>query len=298
MSNAKPSFAIETVNEPEDLVKVSEYIVKKVKADKVYNEAFKNVATNGQVLVTMAVNALYLDANLSVGAAIAVAEITRVISCQGAVPQELLVNDSLDAKTTSAIIVAGEAFGLSVSKSNKLEEPIAIAAKGTVEEASAFVTNSFKTKGDLIFLVGEYPENITSSVYLNEVHKVTNSDAPYFELQKEMVTQDIVRGLITKELVNAAKSVTKGGVYAALVDMAHENNLGFDIEADGEVRLDAFMFGEGQGRVLVTVSENTEDQFIEFIANLAIPATLLGHVTKGKMVVDGEHFGFVNELVG
>ena len=35
--------------------------------------------------------------------------------------------------------------------------------------------------------------------------------------------------------------------------MSFPRGLGFDIEADGEVRLDAFLFGEAQSRVVVSV---------------------------------------------
>jgi phosphoribosylformylglycinamidine synthase len=73
------------------------------------------------------------------------------------------------------------------------------------------------------------------------------------------------------------------------------NELGFDIVTDSEVREDAFLFGEGQGRVVVTVSEDQEDEFLESMMNSGVSYTLLGHVTKGKMMVDDEHFGFISE---
>ena len=55
------------------------------------------------------------------------------------------------------------------------------------------------------------------------------------------------------------------------------------------------MFGEGQGRVVVTVSEDQEEEFIEFMMDSGVNFTLLGHVTKGKMMVDDEHYGFIAE---
>ena len=56
------------------------------------------------------------------------------------------------------------------------------------------------------------------------------------------------------------------------------------------------MFGEGQGRVIVTVNEDNEDEFIERMASSNVSFTLLGHVTKGKFMIDDEHFGFVQEF--
>ena len=63
-----------------------------------------------------------------------------------------------------------------------------------------------------------------------------------------------------------------------------------------EVREDAFLFGEAQSRVVVSVNEDQEDEFIEFMMEQSVPYTLLGHVTKGKMCVDDEQYAFVDEI--
>ena len=90
--------------------------------------------------------------------------------------------------------------------------------------------------------------------------------------------------------------VADGGIYITLVEMSMPRELGFDIVTDSEIREDAFLFGEGQGRVIVTVNEDHEEDFIEFMMDSGVSFTLLGHVTKGKMMVDDEHFGFVSEV--
>ena len=62
--------------------------------------------------------------------------------------------------------------------------------------------------------------------------------------------------------------------------------------------MDAFLFGESQSRVVVTVTEDYETEFLDIVGEKDFPVTLLGHVTKGKMVVDGQHFGFIEDLRG
>jgi phosphoribosylformylglycinamidine synthase len=46
----------------------------------------------------------------------------------------------------------------------------------------------------------------------------------------------------------------------------------------------------------VTLTEEMEVQFIEFMLGVNVNITLLGHVTKGKMQVDEEHFGLLVKL--
>jgi phosphoribosylformylglycinamidine synthase len=39
-------------------------------------------------------------------------------------------------------------------------------------------------------------------------------------------------------------------------------------------------------------------EFIERMAESNVSFTLLGHVTKGKLMIDDEHFGFIQEAKG
>ena len=129
-------------------------------------------------------------------------------------------------------------------------------------------------------------------------HGVKASPVPYFNLVEEFAMQQTVKGLIQEGLINAAHDISDGGLFVTLTEMAIPRELGFDIVTDSEVREDAFLFGEGQGRVIVTVNEDQEDDFLETMMTSGTPFTLLGHVTIGKMMVDDEHFGFIAEAKG
>ena len=102
--------------------------------------------------------------------------------------------------------------------------------------------------------------------------------------------------MIDQQLINAAHDCADGGLFVALTEMAMPNDLGFDIVTDAEIREDAFLFGESQSRVVVAVNEDQEDDFIDFMLEQSVPYTLLGHVTKGKVCVDDDHYGFITEL--
>ena len=107
--------------------------------------------------------------------------------------------------------------------------------------------------------------------------------------------QAAVKGLISDRLISAAHDCADGGLFITLTEMGMPNALGFDIVSDSEIREDAYLFGESQGRVVVTVDNTTEDEFLDYMIECGVPFTLVGHVTKGKMVVDDTHFGFINE---
>jgi phosphoribosylformylglycinamidine synthase len=114
-------------------------------------------------------------------------------------------------------------------------------------------------------------------------------------MDKEFVNNHFLNGLITNGLISSAHDVSEGGLFVTLFECGMTNNLGFDITTDSDIREDAFLFGEGQGRIVITVKPDTMDDFLDFLEESNITCTLLGHVTKGEMRVDDVPYGTIGE---
>jgi len=276
--------------------------------------------SNRALAMTVDCNSRYVNADPEIGTQIAVSEAARNLVCSGAIPSAVTnclnfgnpYNPECYWQFVGAIkgmskaclkfqtpVTGGNVSFYNQTKIDGKEEPVfptpTIGMIGVIKDKSKIMTLDFKTKGDLIFLVGESKDCIASSEYLVAYHGITESPAPYFDLDKEHAMQETVKGLIDKKLINAAHDCADGGLFTALIEMSFPNKLGFDIVTDSEVREDAFLFGEAQSRVVVGVSEDQEDDFIEFMMNQKVPYTLLGHVTKGKVCVDETPFGFLED---
>jgi phosphoribosylformylglycinamidine synthase II len=276
--------------------------------------------TNKALAFTVDCNSRYVHADPYQGAAMSVAEAARNIVCAGGEPSA--VTNCLNfgnpynpesfwqfVHAVKGMGMACEKFGTPVTGGNVsfynqtvldgVEEPVfptpTIGMMGILEDKTNMMTLDFKYKGDLIFVLGDTVEDIGSSEYLASYHKVKESPAPHFDIEKELKLQDCVKGLIKDKWVNAVHDCADGGLYVALTEMAMPRNLGFDIVTDSEIREDAFLFGEAQSRVLVGVLEDNEEEFLEYMMDSGVQFVLLGHVTRGKMVVDDKHFSFINE---
>jgi phosphoribosylformylglycinamidine synthase len=277
--------------------------------------------TNKALAMTVDCNSRYVHADPEVGTMIAVSEAARNIVCAGGEPSAITnclnfgnpYNPESYWQFVGAIkgmsaacikfetpVTGGNVSFYNQTVTNGVEVPVfptpTIGMIGILEDKDRLMTLDFKQKGDLIFVLGESVNDISSSEYLATYHGIKASSAPYFDLDKEYAVQHMVKGLIQNELVNAVHDVSDGGLFVALTEMSMPRELGFDIVTDSEIREDAFLFGEGQGRVVVSVNEDQEEAFIEFMMDSGVPFTLLGHVTKGKMMVDDEHYGFVQEV--
>jgi phosphoribosylformylglycinamidine synthase len=166
---------------------------------------------------------------------------------------------------------------------------------GVMNDKSLQTTLDFKYKGDLIYLLGTPRADINSSEYLYSFHEVKKSPAPFFDLDEEFKLQECIKGLIRNNCISSAHDVSDGGLFVALCEMGFPNSLGFDIVTDSEIRQDAFLFGESQSRVAVTVVEDYEEEFLDFVTENNVQVMLLGHVTKGRITIDDENFGFIED---
>jgi phosphoribosylformylglycinamidine synthase len=277
--------------------------------------------TNKALAMTVDCNSRYVNADPEVGTMIAVSEAARNIVCSGGVPSAITnclnfgnpYNPESYWQFVGAIkgmsaaclkfetpVTGGNVSFYNQTVKNGVEVPVfptpTIGMIGILEDKSTVMSLDFKQKGDLIFIIGDSYNDISSSEYLATYHGVKESPAPYFDLEKEYAMQHMVKGLIQHKLVNAVHDVADGGLFITLAEMSMPGKLGFDIVTDSEIREDAFLFGEGQGRVVVAVSEEQEEEFIEFMMDSGVNFTLLGHVTKGKVMVDDEHYGFIQEI--
>lgn len=277
--------------------------------------------TNKAIAMSVDCNSRYVNADPEVGTAIAVCEAARNIVCTGGEPSAIsnCLNFGNPYNPESYWQFVGAIKGMSKA-CLKLETPVTggnvsfynqtvidgvetpvfptptIAMIGLMKNADNLMTLDFKQKGDLIFILGDSVNCIASSEYLYSYHKIEASPAPHFDIDKEFDLQNVVKGLIYNNLINAAHDCSDGGLFVTLAEMAFPRGLGFDIVTDSEIREDAFLFGEAQSRVVVTVNQEQEDAFIEYMVQSGVNFTLLGHVTKGKFVIDEEHYGFADEL--
>ncbi|MDR2026597.1 MAG: phosphoribosylformylglycinamidine synthase subunit PurL [Prevotellaceae bacterium] len=271
--------------------------------------------------LTVDCNSRYVRANPRIGAMIAVSEAARNVVCSGGEPCAITnclnfgnpYNPEIYWQFVETVKGMGEACvrfdtpvtGGNVSFYNQSEiagktEAVfptpTIGMLGVLRDKKHQTTLSFRKKGDMIYLVGRSYNDIASSEYLYSYHKIKESPAPQFDLDEEFEVQRLMQALIKNNLIHSAHDVSDGGLFIALLESAMPENFGFDITSDAEIRTDAFLFGESQSRVVVSVSASREAAFIDFASRYNVPVSTLGHVTKSEIRVDDTSFGFISDF--
>lgn len=76
--------------------------------------------------------------------------------------------------------------------------------------------------------------------------KVTHSQVPYFNLDEEVELHQIISKLISEKCVQSCHDLSEGGLFIALMESSMAINKGFNINSTGNIRPDAYLFGESQ----------------------------------------------------
>ena len=268
--------------------------------------------TNKGLALTTDCNSRYVFADPYKGAMIAVAEAARNIVCSGGQPLGVTnclnfgnpYNPEVYYQFVNAIKGMGEACvkfdtpvtGGNVSFYNQSPDgPVyptpTIGMVGLLDDPNKKMTMDFKNPGDSIYLIGKSNNDINSSEYLHKIHSVEFSPAPHFELNEEFDLQRVIEKLIKDQLILSAHDVSEGGVFVTLTESGLNRNLGYQINTNKNFRKDAWLFGEAQSRVIVSVAAH---QVAAFEASLNASNTSfesLGKVTEGTIEIDNENWG-------
>lgn len=268
--------------------------------------------------MTVDCNSRYVNADPEVGCAIAVSEAARNIVCSGGIPSAVTncLNfgnpynpevywqfvGSIKGMSKACLKFQTPVTGGNVSFYNQssYEGPVfptpTIGMIGIVEDKAHQMTLGFKNEGDVIYLVGESRNDISSSEYLYSFHNIKNTPAPHFNLEEEYQVQKSISAIIRAGLVQSVHDLSDGGLFMSLLESAMINNLGFEINSVSGVRKDAFLFGEAQSRVLVSVSAAHAAAFEAELKNHGVSFSALGGVKGSHVVIDGTNYGSISDF--
>ena len=255
--------------------------------------------TRRALAVTTDGNGRYVFLDPRRGAAMAVAEAARNVSCAGGQP--LGVTDCLNfgsperpeilwqfAEAIAGIAEACRALELPVVGGNVsfynetsgqaiLPTPV-IGVVGVLEDAGRLATQWFKGPGHRIALLGPDAVSLGGSEYLWARHGELGGVLAPLDLGVERRVQAAVRAAVSAGLVTAAHDCSEGGLAVALAESAISGRgaIGCDVIVGGPGRPDHLLFGEGPSRVIVSVEPARQREFEALMAESAIPWGWIG----------------------
>lgn len=262
--------------------------------------------------LTVDCNSRYVQADPEMGCQIAVAEAARNIVCSGGKPMAITnclnfgnpYNPEVYWQFVGAIKgmkAACEALGTPVTGGNVSfynqssdDGPVfptpTIGMLGLMDGLHRKTTIPFKKSGHFIALIGRVTDDIASSEYLFSYCGIKNSPAPWFEIEKEKSVQKFISKCIENQWIASCHDISDGGLWLCLAESAVQSGLGFEIKIPNQGRKDAFLFGEGQSRVLISFDASREEEIRALSASFSVDYLFIGWVNEQARLEIKDHF--------
>ena len=259
--------------------------------------------TNRAVAATTDCNGRFVYLEPRTGALAAVAEAARNLVCVGALPTAITNNLNFgnplkahiyyqlresvlgmrDACSAFETPVTGGNVSLFNETDGKAIYPTpVIGMVGVIDDVSKIRRHAFVNVGDDIVLLGTNTGELGGSEYLYVTADLVAGEPPSVDLEGERALQQAVLKMNHEEVLNSAHDCSEGGLVAALAQCAlgdGEAPLGIDVAIDEDLRPVVSLFGESQGRILVSVSPENTDQVLALARRYEVPAQKIGTVT-------------------
>ncbi|MGP8200557.1 MAG: phosphoribosylformylglycinamidine synthase subunit PurL [Limisphaerales bacterium] len=302
----------------------SDAAVIRIKSDSIPGVTKANgAALEKYIALTVDCNATYVYLDPYEGAKIAVAEAARNLACSGATP--LGTTDNLNfanphnpesfwqlkesvrglaeaCRAFNAPVTGGNCSLYNQSPAGPIDPTPTVALVGLIEKREHITTQWFQDEGDAIILLGDLVDQndpllgLGGSAWLQCLHGLKTGLPPRCDLEKERALHHALRGFIACGLVRSAHDCSEGGLAVALAECCISRQIARDTPrligaqidpsaAPENISIDSLLFGETQGRVIISVAPLDEVKVVERAKILGVGAVKLGTVGGSELVI-------------
>ncbi len=266
--------------------------------------------TDRAIALTTDCNGRYVQLDPRMGARIAVAEAARNVACAGGRPMAITNNLNFGNPRKPEVYfqlreaVAGmreacEALGTPVTGGNVSlynENPTGavyptpvIGMVGLVDSLAHVTRSAFSVDGDAIVLLGDNTDELGASEYLQRIHGEMIGAPPRVDLAAEQALIEALLEAIRAGTVRSAHDVSDGGLAVALaecvmMERAWPTGAQVDLSAWASLPLRALLFGEAQGRVVVSTPD--APAVLAIAHRQGVKATMIGAVRAASGSLD------------
>ena len=236
------------------------------------------------------------------GAQIAFVECMRNLACSGA--KALAVTDNLnfgnpnkpeayfmlkecvkglaDACTFFDVPVVGGNVSLYNEHGEGSIDPTPVVSMvGLIDHQDQVTRSQVQEAGLELLLLGGWSNELGGSYYLQTEYGKKEGSVPKLNLENEMKLQKLLISQIESGKIKATHDLSEGGVMVCLAEMlVGSNKLGLSLSIPLAERLDATLFGESQGRVIVAVNPSDSEDLITFAQSAGVQIDSLGTTDK------------------
>jgi phosphoribosylformylglycinamidine synthase len=146
-----------------------------------------------------------------------------------------------------------------------------ISMVGLLNDCEKHITSHFKKTGSTVIALGNFPDRVDASHYLEYIHNIVGGEVAEPDLEFHKALIDF---MADAEDILAAHDLSDGGLAVALFEMAIKNRIGVSVEIPPIGRADALIFGEAPMMFIEVEGESAPA--IARLEDFGIPYKIMG----------------------
>lgn len=265
--------------------------------------------TNKALALKTDCNSRYVYLDPRMGGRIAVAEAARNVACTGGRPmaitnclnfgnpkkpevffqfREAVFGMGDACRTLGTPVTGGNVSLYNENPQGAVFPTPTIGMVGLIDDIAHVTRSSFTTPGDYIVQLGRSTNELGASEYLSRVHGLTIGAVPVVDLEHERRLIEVLLAVISGGHIRSAHDLSEGGLAVALAeccmgDRERMYGANVDISDAGVDSVRALLWGEAQGRVLVSTA--APESVLAAADSHGIPARVIGTVTAEPRLI-------------
>ena len=162
----------------------------------------------------------------------------------------------------------------------------AIGGVGLIENLNHFSTPHLKRDNDTVLLVGKTDGYLGQSIYAKEILNITSGLPPKVNLKNEKKIGDAIRDLININKLDTVHDISDGGFLVALTEMSISGGIGVKIHLDEKDISPKFLFGEDQGRYIISAPDDLISDILRILESKNIFFQKIGKTSGNKIIIN------------
>lgn len=262
--------------------------------------------SNVQLALSVDGNGRFCELDPYIGAQIAVAEAARNVVCDGAKPAAITnclnfgnpqkphvmwqFSQAVDGISKACAVFETPVTGGNVSFYNETEGksiyPTPVIGMVGIIRDHLPLTPHFKEEQNDVILLGPPGDELGGSQYVT-LYGPLCGPCPRVDLDLEKRSQDALLEACGEDLIHSLNDCSDGGLIAAVAECcfgAYPYMQGCELGIEGPARPDAYLFGETQGRYILSCKSESLSRLKSIFNHYRIPFSLLGK-TGGRDLI-------------
>ncbi len=258
-----------------------------------------NEPIDDQIVLTTADKNYLINVSPRLSGGISVANAVRRLACTGTKPKAMIIQNIFPKINESSLWTASELLQGQEEAIREMEVEIVsrsidtfenywyqnISAIGIHQQNSIKMDIVFRKEGDFISLLGSHRGELGGSAYRRYISSNESEVLPRVDLRMENRLQDVLLQGINTNLIKSAVNVSSGGISIAIAKclIASDHGIGARIHLSRKLKEVELLFGETQGMVVISLSENDIMEFERICMTIGVPSTTIGRVTDNNL---------------